>query len=113
MTSPHTKWLVMRYSGFEGVEEVAAVANWTIPHDGENPTIESLEDEDETAKYEDEVTRNSLPESCNKDLVMEFTIGLRKLRKDVLRGRRCYGEYPSLVMLLPYCIFTQVRTPQL
>ena len=69
--------------------EVAAVAQWTVPVDAGSNVVneETKEDRDERQQFEDEAYRRSLPESCNKGLVMAFTMGLRKLREETLQGR--------------------------
>ena len=106
MTEPYTQWMVMRYTSPEGEEEVAAVATWNIPHDEEpDHDAESAEDREERVKFEDELYRKSLPETSNKDLVMEFTVGLRDLRKDVLRGRRHFGKLSVVLLPLSECLF--------
>lgn len=70
-------------------QEVVSVAQWTAPPDAPDAaTEESVKESEERQKFEDEVYYNSLPEDCNRDLVMEFTTGLRSLRERVLCGRR-------------------------
>jgi ribosomal protein S18 acetylase RimI-like enzyme len=70
-------------------EEVASVAQWTVPTEASQMIIEGTPEEiEERQKFEDEVYYNSLPDSSNKGLIMEFTIGLRNLRERVLQGRR-------------------------
>lgn len=66
---------------------IAAVAQWTMPVDPES-NLESKEDRDERQQFEDEAYRSSLPESSNKDLVMAFTVGLRRLREETLQRRK-------------------------
>lgn len=73
--------------------EIAAVAQWTVPIDGvpaAGEASETQENSDERQQFEDEVYRRSLPENSNKALVMEFTIGLRQLREQIIRGRNHY-----------------------
>jgi ribosomal protein S18 acetylase RimI-like enzyme len=70
-------------------EEVASVAQWTVPTEASQTVVEGTSEEnEERQKFEDEVYCNSLPDSSNKGLIMEFTIGLRNLRERVLEGRR-------------------------
>ena len=76
-------------------QDVVSVAQWTVPSDAPDTAMEEGEEEQESAgqrderqKFEDEVYYNSLPEDCNKPLVMEFTLGLRSLRDRVLCGRK-------------------------
>jgi ribosomal protein S18 acetylase RimI-like enzyme len=69
--------------------EVVAVAQWTLPSD-DSATKETEEEEDERQILEDELYRKNLPEHSNKDLIMEFTTGLRTLRKRLLQGQKHY-----------------------
>jgi len=87
MAKPHSRFIVMRH-GETG--EVAAVAQWAMPAPGstEEHPPETAEQKAERQRFEDEGYRNRLPESSNKDLIMEFTVGLRELREEVLRGRK-------------------------
>ncbi|KAH8730821.1 acyl-CoA N-acyltransferase [Phaeosphaeriaceae sp. PMI808] len=73
-------------------QDVVAVAQWTLPLNGQepNPACETAEEQDERQAFEDRVYKRNLPEKCNKDLIMEFTIGLRELRDSVLQGRKHY-----------------------
>jgi ribosomal protein S18 acetylase RimI-like enzyme len=72
-----------------GTEDLASVAQWTIPIEASETAMhESEEDREEHQKFEDELYYNYLSENCNKDLIMEFTIGLRSLRERLLGGRR-------------------------
>jgi hypothetical protein len=98
ITQGHTKWFVMRCVSPSGAEEVAAVANWEVPDnkgdvhkDGGKREGETEAGREEREQFEDEVYRKSLPEGFNKDLIMEFNVGLRALRRRVLKGRKCYG----------------------
>ncbi|KAF2690327.1 hypothetical protein K458DRAFT_289642, partial [Lentithecium fluviatile CBS 122367] len=100
MGKSHTRFVAM-WNGEEG----AAVTQWMIPQDHEEETgredesareeeeeegKEEQEQREEREKFEDEAYRNKLPECCNKDLVMEFTHGLRRLRATILGGRKHY-----------------------
>jgi GNAT superfamily N-acetyltransferase len=70
-------------------QNVVAVAQWTLPT--EDPVTEETQDElDERQFLEDELYRKNLPVHSNKDLIMEFTVGLRALRTRLLRGRKHY-----------------------
>jgi hypothetical protein len=100
----HTKWFVMRCVSPSGAEEVAAVANWEVPDNkeeniggGGKKEEETEVDREEREQFEDEVYRNALPEGFNKDLIMEFNVGLRTLRRRVLKGRKCYGMHDAPV----------------
>lgn len=68
---------------------VAAVAQWSVPVQSteDSKKDESPEEKAERLRKWDERYRGNLPESSNKDLIMEFTAGLRELRDDVLQGR--------------------------
>jgi ribosomal protein S18 acetylase RimI-like enzyme len=68
-------------------QQVISVAQWTVPDDKPSTSEESAEDISERQRFADEIFYNSLPDSCNKALVMEFTTGLRNLRQQVLQGR--------------------------
>jgi hypothetical protein len=95
----HMRFIVMRYHDTEkaGEQGIAAVAHWELPHKEEIGTRdESAEDKAEREAFEDEVYRNRLPETSNKDLVMEFTVALRRLREQVLDGQKYYRmSFPS------------------
>jgi ribosomal protein S18 acetylase RimI-like enzyme len=72
-----------------GTEEVVSVAQWTIPTAVSRTVVQvALEEFEERQIFEDEVYYNSLPDSSNRNLIMEFTIGLRNLREQSLYGRR-------------------------
>lgn len=87
ITKTTSRYIVARS---QGSEEVAAVAQWTVPVETDLDTLneESEEDSDERRQFEDEAYRSSLPESSNKDLVMAFTLGLRQMRGKILQGRK-------------------------
>ncbi|KAF2020528.1 hypothetical protein BU24DRAFT_416204 [Aaosphaeria arxii CBS 175.79] len=79
-------------------EEVIAAAQWKLPEEdaiGEEDE-ETLEEKEERRQFEDDAYRNKLPDDSNKDLIMEFTVGLRGLRERTLGGRRHYRmfEFP-------------------
>lgn len=69
---------------------VAAVAQWTLPVEADSRVLdeESKEDREERQQFGDEAYRRSLPETSNKDLVMTFTLELRRLREETLQGRK-------------------------
>ena len=71
-------------------QDVVSMAQWTVPSDAPDAAMEeeSAGQREERQEFEDEVYYNSLPEDCNKPLVMEFTVGLRSLRDRVLCGRK-------------------------
>jgi ribosomal protein S18 acetylase RimI-like enzyme len=71
-------------------KEVVAVAQWTLPVEDHDIVQESPDDQDERQALEDEVFRKNLPANSNKDLIMDFTTGLRDLRNRILRGQRHY-----------------------
>ncbi|KAF1952570.1 hypothetical protein CC80DRAFT_527831 [Byssothecium circinans] len=73
------------------VSKIVAVAQWTLPaREPARDDQETPEEREERQRLEDEMYRNSLPEGSNKDLVMEFTLGLRELRAETLKGRPHY-----------------------
>lgn len=87
----------------EGSGEVASVAQWSVPLDDrpdEPETKEAPEDEAERQELEDEAYRKKLPENSNKDLIMEFTLGMRKLRKDALGEQKRYCKSEKLLAQL-------------
>ncbi|OSS54726.1 hypothetical protein B5807_00039 [Epicoccum nigrum] len=69
--------------------EVIAVAQWTVPEGTETQKKieESEEDRIERQHFEDEAYRCKLPDGSNKELIMAFTLGLRRLREETLQGR--------------------------
>ncbi|KAL7770162.1 hypothetical protein CFE70_000095 [Pyrenophora teres f. teres 0-1] len=69
-------------------QQIADKMQWTVPSGAADAAIEeSAEQRDERQKFEDEVYYKSLPEYCNKRLVIEFSVALRTLRERVLCGR--------------------------
>jgi ribosomal protein S18 acetylase RimI-like enzyme len=69
--------------------KVVAVAQWTLPSN--EPTIEETQEErDDRQMLDDELYRKNLPKHSNKDLIMDFTIGLRTLRNWLLQGQKHY-----------------------
>ncbi|KAF3006853.1 hypothetical protein E8E13_010788 [Curvularia kusanoi] len=81
-----SKYMVARHLE---TDTVAAVAHWVIPASPESQEIvESEEDREERQQFEDEAYRRSLPDGSNKDLLMAFTLGLRRLREETLQGRK-------------------------
>jgi ribosomal protein S18 acetylase RimI-like enzyme len=83
---PNMRFIIVRSPE---THEVISVAHWSLPVDETMETVnkESQEESEERQMFEDELYKKSLPEGSNIDLVMEFTIGLRNLRKEVLQGR--------------------------
>jgi ribosomal protein S18 acetylase RimI-like enzyme len=71
-------------------QEIVSVAQWELPTDETTASHETQEELDERQNFEDELYRSTLPEDSNKDLMMEFTIGLRKLKHQVLQGEKHY-----------------------
>ncbi|KAH7083166.1 hypothetical protein BKA63DRAFT_404183 [Paraphoma chrysanthemicola] len=71
-------------------QEVLSVAQWSSHPDELQCPDEDLEEAEERQSFEDEVYRRTLPEGCNQNLIMEFTIGLRDLKRRVLHGRKHY-----------------------
>jgi ribosomal protein S18 acetylase RimI-like enzyme len=87
MVKVNSRFIVARH---KETQEIAAVAQWTVPIDEKSAALkkETQEDNDERQQFEDEAYRRSLPKSSNKALIMEFTVGLRHLREQTLRGSR-------------------------
>jgi ribosomal protein S18 acetylase RimI-like enzyme len=69
-------------------EEVVAVAQWTLPVEDQSTMQETQEDQDERQALEDEVYRKNLPAGSNKELIMDFTTGLRDVRNGILQGQK-------------------------
>jgi ribosomal protein S18 acetylase RimI-like enzyme len=68
---------------------IAAVAQWAIDiNDREKDMPETQQDSDERQRFDNELLCGRLPESSNRALIMEFTIGMRGLRQHVLQGRK-------------------------
>jgi hypothetical protein len=91
---PNSRFMVMRYSdpAEVGKEEVVAVAHWVLPEKEKEAGMreESAEEKMEKEVFEDEVFRKQISDSCNKDLIMDFRIALRRLRESVLAGEKHY-----------------------
>lgn len=88
MQNPNISFVVVR--NLEA-QQVVSVAQWTVSRiDDDKETEESDEEKEERQHVEDELYRKKLPEHSNKDLVMEFTVGLRELRERALGGRQTY-----------------------
>ncbi|KZM26413.1 uncharacterized protein EKO05_0005933 [Ascochyta rabiei] len=87
MAKENSRFVVARHQKTHGV---AAVAQWTLPAEegSESVNSETQEDSEERQQFEDEVYKRSLPDSSNRDLVMDFTLGLRRLREETLQGRK-------------------------
>lgn len=97
MTKPNIKFIVARHPT---TQEVASVAQWSIPlaneEENENARKETEAEKEEREKFEDEAYRNKLPENSNKDLIMEFTVGLRKLRNQTLGDKKPFRKFVLL-----------------
>jgi ribosomal protein S18 acetylase RimI-like enzyme len=88
MKSPGSRFLVARNSDSQ---QVAAVAQWAVHiDDTEADMLETQQDRDERQRFEDELLLSKLPESSNRALIMEFTVGTRELRQKILQGRKHY-----------------------
>jgi ribosomal protein S18 acetylase RimI-like enzyme len=86
MKMPNISFIVIRNPN---IEKVVAVAQWTLPAN-EATTTETRSEQDERQALEDEIYRKNLPENSNKDLILEFTVGLRTLRQQLLQGQKHY-----------------------
>ena len=71
------------------------MSQWT--NDAEDTAkTETTEDAEERQEMEDEAYRKRLPENSNKDLIMEFTVQLRKMRNKCLGHKHyCTKEWPT------------------
>jgi hypothetical protein len=68
-------------------QKAVAVAQWTALVEGQAAANEeSRAEQDERQAFDDEAHRKRLLKNSNKDLVMEFNVGLRTLRQRVLQG---------------------------
>ncbi|CAO2655789.1 Nn.00g045920.m01.CDS01 [Neocucurbitaria sp. VM-36] len=87
MSNPNVRFVVVRHPV---THIIVSVAQWTLPQEDEVDTVkqETQEARDECQSFEDEAYMNTLPEGSNKDLILAFTIGLRNLRQQALRGRK-------------------------
>jgi ribosomal protein S18 acetylase RimI-like enzyme len=83
----HVSFMVVRSPV---TQQVVAVAQWTIPVEEAVATEEAQEEDPEQQIMDDEVYRKRLPEYSNKDLIMDFTIGLRRLRRQLLHDQKYY-----------------------
>jgi len=90
MTRPGARYIVLED---QEKGEIASVAQWSLPLDDKAPDggkKETPEEEAERQEMVDELYRKKLPENSNRDLIMEFTFGLRQLRKEALGDRKHY-----------------------
>ncbi|KAH7093120.1 hypothetical protein FB567DRAFT_432971 [Paraphoma chrysanthemicola] len=71
-------------------QEVLSVAQWSSHPAELHCPYEDLEEAEERQSFEDEIYRKTLPKGCNKNLIMNFTVGLRDLRRRVLHNRKHY-----------------------
>jgi len=85
---PNAEFIVLRNPD---TQEVVSVAQWSLPSEAADVAEETQEEQDEHQTFEDEWYRSSLPENSNKDLIMDFTVGLRTLKHQVLQGRKHYA----------------------
>lgn len=72
-------------------QDVVAVAQWTVPVEDSSEMSESLEEQRERQELEDEIYAKNLPPGSNTDMVMDFTIGLRTLKKELLKSQKHYS----------------------
>jgi hypothetical protein len=110
MKKENCRFLVARHPE---TYELAAVAHWTISHDDDDATTEETPEEiEERQLFDDEAFRNKLPESSNRALIMEFTVGLRGLRERTLAGKKHFSMYICLFVARPerHPRFTDTRS---
>ncbi|KAF2438281.1 acyl-CoA N-acyltransferase [Karstenula rhodostoma CBS 690.94] len=85
MSKPGSEYVVMRAE--DGT--VSAVAHWSAPSTvTSDQDEESAEDKADRQEIWIQEYRKKLPEDSNKDLIVDFTVGLRELREQVLQGRQ-------------------------
>ncbi|PSN61014.1 acyl-CoA N-acyltransferase [Corynespora cassiicola Philippines] len=90
MEKPQIRYLVMRNPK---TQKAVAVAQWRLPStDEEDEAEQSTAEKEERQNFEDEAYRNKLPEKSNKDLIMEFTLGLRRLRDRTIKGQKHWHQ---------------------
>jgi hypothetical protein len=68
-------------------QNVVSVAQWKLPstvQDEEEHREETTEEKEERQQFEDENHRRRLPETSNKDLIMDFMAGVRNLQEQLL-----------------------------
>jgi ribosomal protein S18 acetylase RimI-like enzyme len=85
MELPNVSFVVVRNPA---TQEVVAVAQWTLPMEDQDMGQETQDDQDERQALEDEVYRKNLPANSNKNLIMDFTAGLRDVRCRILQGQK-------------------------
>lgn len=86
--NPSSRFLVARHSE---TRQIAAVAQWAVHlEDIGAGMLETQQEIDERQRFDDELLRSKLPESSNHALIMEFTVGMRELRQQILQGRKHY-----------------------
>jgi hypothetical protein len=92
MKKPNIVFMVARHPE---TGQVVSVAEWNIPVAGSDKEQkdETVEEKKERQRQEDETYRSRLPENSNKDLIMEFTVGLRTLREQTLGRRQHYCKH--------------------
>ncbi|OAK96515.1 acetyltransferas-like protein [Phaeosphaeriaceae sp. SRC1lsM3a] len=88
MMKPNVLYLVARHAA---TNDVVAVAQWTLPAEDWGATSESQQDQGERQELEDEIYAKSLPPGSNTELVMDFTVGLRTLKLQLLHGQKHYS----------------------
>ncbi|KAK7185561.1 GNAT family protein [Paraphaeosphaeria sporulosa] len=87
MANPGSEYVVMRAN--DGT--IAAIAQWSAPSPARTKAEEeSAEDKADRREIWIQEYRKKLPENSNKDLIVEFSLGLRELREEVLQGRQYY-----------------------
>jgi hypothetical protein len=89
MTKPGARYIVLED---QEKGKIVSVAQWSFLLDDEvsDEARRNPEEDSERQEMADEIYRKKLPENSNKDLIMEFTIGLRQLRKEALGDRKHY-----------------------
>ncbi|KAF2799267.1 acyl-CoA N-acyltransferase [Melanomma pulvis-pyrius CBS 109.77] len=90
MEKPGINFIVARHPQ---TQKVVAVAQWNLPMNNDEEKgkrVETAAEKEERQQFEDEAYRKRLPETSNKDLILEFTAGLRSLKEELLQGRYHY-----------------------
>ena len=67
--------------------DVVSVAQWKLPstnQDEKEQKEETAEEKEERQQFEDENHRRRLPETSNKELILDFMAGVRDLQEKLL-----------------------------
>ena len=83
MSAPNLRFLVARHTT---TQHIAAVAQWVVhTEDAEFDMLETQQERDARQRFDDELLYTNLPQHSNRALIMEFTVGTRRLRENILK----------------------------